>query len=254
MSGFYATIARYYDSEHYDKDEDLDFYRDLSDEYGSRVLIIGAGTGRIAVELAIYGCHVVGVDNEPAMLERARHKLDGAPADIRARLQFVQGDALKLAVEGQFQLVIIPYNTLMHFHEYEAYFGLLERCRGWVAKGGALVIDLPNAGESFAAQDTGAVTLERMFLERETGHLIMQHSVATLDRVTQMMQVTWIYDEVQADHTVKRTIAPVINRYFFYPELKLLLERAGFTVAGVHGDFDRSDYEDGCPRMLVVGV
>lgn len=254
MSGFYATIARYYDSEHYDKDEDLDFYRDLTDEYGDDVLIIGAGTGRIALELAIYGCAVHGIDNEPEMLERARRKLDGAPADVRSRLHFAQADALKAAIDRTFHLAIIPYNTLMHFHDFDAHFGLLQRCRNWVAKGGALAIDLPNAGESFAAQDTGAVTLERMFLERETGHLIMQHSVATLDRVSQLMQVTWIYDEVEADHTVKRTIAPVINRYFFYPELKLLLERAGFTIAGVWGDFDRSDYEDGCPRMLVVAV
>ncbi len=254
MSGFYATIARYYDSEHHDKDEDLDFYRDLTDEYGGDVLIIGAGTGRIAIELAAYGCKVYGMDNEPEMLERARRKLDSAPPDVRARLHFAPEDALKVKLDTTFKLALIPYNTLMHFHEFEAHFGLLQRCRAWVAKGGALVIDLPNAGESFAAQDTGAVTLERMFLERETGHLIMQHSVATLDRVSQLMRVTWIYDEVEADHTVKRTIAPVINRYFFYPELRLLLERAGFTIAGVWGDFDRSDYEDGCPRMIVVAV
>jgi hypothetical protein len=82
----------------------------------------------------------------------------------------------------------------------------------------------------------------------------MQHSVATLDRVTQMMHVTWIYDEVEADHTVRRTIAPVINRYFFYPELRLLLERAGFRVESVAGDFDGSEYTDGCPRMIVTAV
>jgi SAM-dependent methyltransferase len=254
MSGFYATIARYYDSEHYDKDEDLDFYRELAEEYGDSVLIVGAGTGRIALALAAEGCAVDGLDNEPAMLERARRKLDTAPPEVRARLHFSHADALTLKLDRQFQLAIIPYNTLMHFHEFEAHFGLLERCRQWVAQGGALAIDLPNAGESFAAQDTGAVTLERMFLERETGHLIMQHSVATLDRVSQLMQVTWIYDEVQADHTVKRTIAPVINRYFFYPELRLLLERAGFRVAGVYGDFDRGEFVDGCPRMIVVAV
>mgnify|MGYP005839907105 CR=1 FL=1 len=254
MSGFYATIARYYDAEHHDKDEDLDFYRDLAEEYGKSAFIIGVGTGRIALALAEAGCDVVGLDNEPAMLERAQQKLEGASASVRNRLSLVRADALTFSLDRQFRLAIIPYNTLMHFHDFEAHFGLLQRCRAWVEAGGALAIDLPNAGESFAAQDTGAVTLERMFLDRETGHLIMQHSVATLDRVTQMMHVTWIYDEVEADHTVRRTIAPVINRYFFYPELRLLLERAGFRVESVAGDFDGSEYTDGCPRMIVTAV
>jgi 2-polyprenyl-3-methyl-5-hydroxy-6-metoxy-1,4-benzoquinol methylase len=252
MPGFYSIIASYYDSEHHDKDEDFDFYRELVDEHGAPVLIIGAGTGRIMIDLAACGHAVTGIEIDEPMLERALRKRDSAPPAVQKRLTFVHADALKVALEGQFQTIIIPYNTLMHFHSVEAHLGLLQRCQAWTAAGGALVIDLPNAGESFAAQDTGAVTLERMFLEQESGHLIMQHSVAYLDRVTQMMQVTWIYDEVTADQTVRRTIAPVVNRYFFYPELRLLLERAGFTDIDAYGDYDQSDFSDGCPRMLVV--
>jgi SAM-dependent methyltransferase len=252
MPGFYSIIAHYYDSEHHDKDEDLDLYRELVAEHGAPVLIIGAGTGRIMLDLAARGHAVTGIEIDEPMLERALRKGDSAPPAVQKRLTFIHADALKLALDGQFSTVIIPYNTLMHFHTREAHLGLLERCRAWTAAGGALVIDLPNAGDAFGAQDTGAVLLERMFLEQETGHLIMQHSVAELDRVTQMMHVTWIYDEVTADQTVKRTLAPVVNRYFFYPELRLLLERAGFTDIEAYGDYDQCDYSDGCPRMIVV--
>jgi SAM-dependent methyltransferase len=252
MSGFYAMIARYYDSEHHDKDEDLLFYRELAEEQGGTILIIGAGTGRIMLDLAERGYEVHGIEMEAAMLERATQKQERARDNVKARLTFLRGDALKLKLEQQYALVIIPYNTLMHFHSHDEHFGLLQRCRQWVAKDGLLVIDLPNAGEAFASQDTGAVTLERTFLERESGHLVMQHSVAELDRVTQMMHVTWIYDEITADHTLKRTVAMVVNRFFFFYELRLLLERAGFTIDGVFGDLDRSEYADGCPRMVVL--
>ncbi|MDX2139361.1 MAG: class I SAM-dependent methyltransferase [Chloroflexota bacterium] len=252
MPGFYSIIAQYYDSEHHDKDEDLDLYGELVAEHGAPALIIGAGTGRIMIDLAARGHAVTGIEVDEAMLDRARRKHASAPPAVQKRLTFVHGDALKVVLDGQFRTVIIPYNTLMHFHSLEAHLGVLKRSRAWLADGGALVIDLPNAGESFAAQDTGAVMLERMFLEQETGHLIMQHSVAELDRVTQMMHVTWIYDEVTADQTVKRTLAPVVNRYFFYPELRLLLERAGFTNIEAYGDYDESEFSDGCPRMIVV--
>jgi hypothetical protein len=140
----------------------------------------------------------------------------------------------------------------MHFLTLEDQKALLRRAREAVALGGLLVIDLPNAGEAFAAQDTEAVILERTFLERETGHLVMQHSISRLDRVEQLMHVTWIYDEITADRVVERTVVPVTIHYFFFNELRLLLEACGFEVEAVYGDFDRSTFEDGCPRMIVI--
>ncbi len=251
MTGFYATIARYYDAEHYDKTEDLPLYEDLSEDYGSPILIVGSGTGRIMLHLAQLGHTVHGIEMEPAMIERAQAKLAATPT-LRERVHLHVGDALKLKLELQAKLTIIPYNTLMHFHEQADQLALLKRIRAWTEPGGVLVIDLPNAGEAFAAMDSGAVTLERTFLEPETGHLIMQHSVSELDRTEQLMHVTWIYDEVTEDGTVKRTVAPLINRFFFFAEMQLLLNACGFSEVEAFGDVDLSPFVDGCPRMVVL--
>lgn len=251
MTSFYATIARYYDSEHFDKDEDFPLYSELAEELGSPILIIGSGTGRLMIHLAEEGHTVHGIEIERAMLERAEAKRDQLP-HLKDRLFFHHGDTLKLQLDTQFSLVIIPYNTLMHFPSPEEQKALLKRARAALGPGGLLVIDLPNAGEAFASQDTEAVILERTFLERETGHLVMQHSVSRLDRVEQVMYVTWIYDEVRADRVVERTIVPVTIHYFFLSEMRLLLESCGFEIDSVYGDFDRSPFEDGAPRMVVL--
>ena len=140
----------------------------------------------------------------------------------------------------------------MHFHDPAAQRTLLKRLREWVVPGGALIIDLPNAGEAFAAPDTEAVTLERTFLEEETGHLVMQQSVSRIDRAEQIMHVTWIYDEIGDEGELTRTVVPVLIRYFFLAEIRLLLEVCGFEMDDVYGDFDRIPFEDGVPRMIVV--
>lgn len=251
MSNFYATIARYYDSEHIDKTEDMAFYSELAEKYGSPILIVGSGTGRLMLHLAEEGHTVHGIEIEEAMLERARRKRDALPP-LKNRLVFHHGDALKIALDGHFKLAIIPYNTFMHFTTLKAQRTLLSRLRDWVSKDGALVIDLPNAGEAFAAQDNEAITLERTFVELESGNRVMQQSVSHLDRAEQLMQVTWIYDEIDAESTVKRTVVPVLIRYFFLSELRLLLELSGFQIAQVLGDFDGIPFEDGVPRMVVV--
>lgn len=250
---FYATLARYYDSEHADKTDDLDLYSEVAAESGDPILIIGAGTGRVMMHLAQEGHKVTGIEAEQNMIELALHKRD-AMLYLASHLTYVPGDALKVQLDEQFKLAIIPYNTFMHFHQQEKQLALLKRLRQWVAPGGRLLIDLPNAGEAFAAPDTEAITLERTFLDVETGHLVMQQSISRLDRAEQLMNVTWLYDEIDADGQITRTVIPVVIRYFFLAEMRLLLSAAGFKLEDAYGDFDRVPFGDGMPRMILTAV
>jgi SAM-dependent methyltransferase len=251
MSGFYATIARYYDAEHTDRTDDLALYSELAEEYGGPALDVGCGTGRVLFHLAQEGHTVYGIDSEQAMLDRARRRLAAFP-HLRARITIHQGDVLTWEPAAAFKLSLLSYNSLMHFHDQPQQLALLQRLRRWAAPDSALVIDLPNAGETFATQDSSALTLERTFIDTDTGHLVMQQAVSYLDRVQQLMHVTWIYDEITGEGMVQRTVAPVVFRYFFYPEVRLLLAQTGFEVAEVYGDSERSPFEDGCERMIVI--
>ncbi len=251
MSGFYATIARYYDAEHTDRTDDLALYSELAEVYGGPVLDVGCGTGRVLFHLAQEGHTVCGIDSEQAMLDRARRKLAAFP-HLRERVTMHHGNVLTFETDTNFNLVLLSYNSLMHFHDQPQQLALLQRLRRWTAPGGALVIDLPNAGETFATQDSSALTLERTFIDSETGHLIMQQAVSYLDRVQQLMHVTWIYDEITGQGTVQRTVAPVVFRYFFYPEVRLLLAHTGFEAVEVYGDAERGPFQDGCERMIVL--
>jgi SAM-dependent methyltransferase len=251
MSEFYRTIARYYDSEHYDKTEDLALYEEHAEIYGEPILIIGSGTGRILLHLADAGYTVHGIEREDAMRERSEAKRSALP-HLQAVTTIHAGDVLKITLDERFKLVILPYNTFMHFLTLEAQRALLKRIRGWLSEGGVLIIDLPSAGDAFAGADTDALTLERTFIDLDTGRTVMQQSISRLDRATQIMDVTWIYDAVGENGVVHRTIAPTRIRYAFLGELTLLLESCGFALNEVYGDFDQSSFEDGAPRMIVV--
>ena len=251
MTNFYATIARYYDSEHHDKDEDLPFYREIAEDAGERpILIVGSGTGRLALDLAAEGRQVHGIEIEAAMIERANRKLGAAPA--ADRVEFFHADARTFRTDVRYAVTIIPYNTFMHFLTQTDQKKLLSHLRELMDAGDQLVIDLPNPGEAFGAQDSEAITLERTFLERESGHLVMQQSSAWLDRAEQTMHVTWIYDEIDEEGVVRRTVVPVRLYYYFLNELKLLLAHCGFAYEAAYGDFDGTPYGDGMPRMIVT--
>lgn len=247
----YEIIARFYDPENADLTDDLALYSELASEIGGPVLDMGCGTGRVMFHLAQEGYRTVGVDLSEAMLRRGRRKLD-ALANLKPLVTFVYGDALTADLPGPFNLIIVPYNTFMHFGGQPNQIAALRHARDLLAEDGQLVLDLPNAGEMFGTQDTGAVVLERSFIEPESGHLVMQQSVSTVDRAAQYLHITWIYDEIGENGVVQRTTVPQALRCVLLGEMDLMLAAVGLSRVEVYGDYNRSPFEDGCPRMIVL--
>ena len=253
MSAFYSTVARFYDAENRDKTDDLALYSRLASTHKGDILDVGCGTGRVMLHLAQEGHPVFGIDNDPRMLARLEGKLQRLP-HLREKVSIVQADVLRHEYERRFSLVLLTYNALMHFREQERQISLLQRLRSWLADGGALLIDLPNAGPVFVSEDTDTLTLERTFLDDESGHMVMLQSVSVLNRATQQLHIDWIYDEIDGDGVVKRLVAPHQLRYFFLPELRLLLERCGFTIEKVCGDTEDGPYHADSERMIVYAA
>lgn len=250
MSAFYEIVARYYDAEVGEKVDDLLMYSRLAEEYGAPIFDVGCGTGRVLLHLAQEGYAVHGIDDSRQMLDRLDNRLKALP-HLANFVTYTQGDVTDFQSNEKYKMVLLTYNALMHFHTQEVQVQLLERLHAILDHDGVLVLDLPNAGEIFATQDSDALIFDRTFIEPESGHMVMVQSVSYLDRVTQLLQVQWIYDEISEDGTVKRLFAPHLLRYFFYPEVKLLLERCGFVIGGVYGGTDEEPFEDGCERMVI---
>lgn len=250
MTAFYETIARYYDAEIGDKTDDLQLYSALAEAYGAPIFDVGCGTGRVLIHMAQEGYAAHGVDTSRSMLDRLDNKLSAFP-HLQEYVSYTEGNVLAYETDAHYKMVLLTYNALMHFHKQEHQIALLTALRNLTDDEGILVIDLPNAGETFATQDTDALIVDRRFIEPDTGHMVMLSSTSYLDRTLQLLQVQWIYDEIEGDGTVKRLFAPHVLRYYFFPEMKLLLERCGFMIAGVYGDYDENPFEDGCERMII---
>ncbi len=252
--GFYTTVARFYDAENADKSDDIDFYTELAAEHDTPILDVGCGSGRVVLPLARAGYTVHGIDNNDAMLRRAHQRVN-AQTDAYKTLHLHHANVLTDNLpDERFGLILLTYNMLMHFYQQDDQITLLRRLRTIATDEALLVIDLPNAGETFAVPDTNAISLERTFVEPESGHMVMQQAISELDRTTQLMRVVWLYDEIDGDGRVHRTVAPTMFRYFFPYEVRLLLRVADWQLDRTYGDVDGSPFEDGSPRMVVLAT
>ncbi len=79
---------------------------DFVDRYASkRILDAGCGMGRVGLELARRGYEVVGVDNDPDMLERARSRESDA--------QWMLGDLTSMTFDRTFDTIVLAGNVLL---------------------------------------------------------------------------------------------------------------------------------------------
>ena len=124
------------------------FYRGVATDIarvapsGARVLEVGCGPGHLAIDLAFrHGVDVVGLDLDPAMIERARAATDTrAGGDGPPPPTFRVGDAAALPFPDEsFDLVV---STLSLHHWADHATGLAEIARVLSPAGRALIWDL----------------------------------------------------------------------------------------------------------------
>lgn len=76
---------------------------------GQRVLDVATGTGMVAFALARRGAEVVGLDQSPEMLGRARAKLAARP-ELAGRVSFLEGEAERLPFsDAEFDALSFTY-------------------------------------------------------------------------------------------------------------------------------------------------
>jgi SAM-dependent methyltransferase len=242
------TFARLYTAQYASYEEDLPLWRALAEDYGSPVLEIGCGAGRVLLPLAEAGHTVTGVDINPAMLRRARA---AAAGPHMGRVLFVHGDLRALDLEQRFRLVFSPCNTLAALDDAglaAAFAGV----RAHLHPAGAFAFEVPGPGEELV--DHAPEEPLAAFIDGESGNPIQLSATQDSDVSAGRVVVTWRYDELLPDGTVQSWTLPV-PFYLRPPEdYARLLERARLRPVAFYGDFQRRTLAPGDARRIVVAV
>jgi len=115
---------------------DLPVWRELAAAAGGPVLDVGCGTGRVALDLAREGYHVLGVDIEPAFVAALRERASNRGLEASAEVS----DVLDLEVRGEFALVLMPMQTIQLLAGADERRAALEGMRESLAPRGLIAI------------------------------------------------------------------------------------------------------------------
>ena len=127
---------------------DLALWRELAEAEAGPVLDVGAGAGRVALDLARAGHDVTALDLDPDLLAELQARAEQEDLEVRTEL----ADAAGFELEGApFGLILVPMQTIQLLPGRAARTAFLSSAREHLAAGGLVALALAEELEPFEA-------------------------------------------------------------------------------------------------------
>jgi SAM-dependent methyltransferase len=243
--------ARFYDWENHQTmgRRDVRFWQRLGARTAGPVLELGCGTGRVAVPVARAGARVVGIDRSASMLDRARKRLRRAKLD--GSLQLVRGDVRSLPFpDATFGLVAAPYGILQSLLDDATLDAALASAFSVLRTGGILGVDLVSDLISWAEYDR-RVKLRGRAGRGETWITLIESVRQDRARGLTMFDQEFVERRGQVSRSHRFSLA---FRTVSVEEMSARLERHGFRVSAVLGDYEGGPWDSRADVWLILAA
>ena len=251
----YDQIARWYDLEHDQFDDDIDLYRSFAEATGGPVLELGCGSGRLLVPLAEAGYAITGVDRSGVMLARCADALKATDAANQRRVTLVRGEMADAQLPVRdYHLAFIALGTFHHLARLDERRATLAHLWAHVSPGAMLVIDLAQQETRRLAQvaELGQVVHIDTWSDQESGEMLTHTLAARQGAEPATLTLTHWYENFRQGGPVTRTCVETTLALITRAEIALLLEATGWHVRRTYGDHDMGEWDDTSPRLIVV--
>jgi len=246
----FDRFARLYDWEHDRYVADVDVHVGFARRFGGPVLELACGTGRLLRPLMQAGFACTGVDSSPAMLDRARARLDGfegtQPTLVEQRLE-------DLDLGSQFRTIILGLDSFGLLLKRADQVRALQAFKAHATHDGRLILDVANGNLRGAVEPPEELLHDLTLPDPESGRPITKFVLRRARPAEQLDELMFFYDEQDERGYLRRSMVELRLRWFTRFELELLLQSAGWQVDELYGNYDLEPYGPTSDRLLVVG-
>ena len=191
---------------------------------GGKALELGIGTGRIALPLLQNGVVVQGIDVSESMVAKLRAKPggDGIPVTM--------GNFADVAVEGQFALIYVVFNTFYSLLTQEEQIRCFQNVARHLASDGVFVVEVfvPDMTRFTGRQAMRATQLGENEVHIDVTQVQPEKQVVSTQHVVLTDQGTRFY--------------PVKLRYIWHTEMDLMARLAHLQLKERWGDWKKSKF------------
>lgn len=242
------AVARLYDT-YVTATFDVPFYlREVAN--AGAVLELMCGTGRLSLPLAEAGASLTCVDSSSEMLAVLREKLAEHP-DLATRVRIHQMDVRHLALDRQFDLALLPFQSFAELVVITDRQRALQGIHAHLRAGGRLICTLHNPAVRRASLD-GQLRLVGQYPKPGRGGTLLVWALGSYDPATHLVDGMQFYEEYGADAILVRK--RMLAMRFALPErgeFEVLAAGAGFRVRALYGDYDCSRFDENTSPFMI---
>ena len=201
----------------------------------SKVLDAGCGPGRVAVEIALLGCQVTGVDLVQSYLDAA----DESARDEGVKIDFVKADLRDFVRPDTFDTALSLYTSFGYCKSREEDLHILKNINASLKKDGWFIIECLSkeiAVKNFVSGE---------WFERNGLTVLTDYSV---EGAWEGLVNKWTIikpDGTRIDHTF-------VQRLYAATEFRELLFSAGFSSVEIYGDFEFSPFNENAVSCVLI--
>ena len=227
---------------------DVRFWQKLAARVGGPVLELGCGTGRVTIPVARSGVRVVGIDRSGEMLAYARTR--AARARHKGRISWLQGDIRQLPFHdaARFKLVMAPYGILQSLIRERDLKATLAAAHRVLAPGGVFGVDL--VPDLPVWQEYKNRVRFRGSRRGGASRITLVESVSQ-DRARKLTFFEQEFVERRGRDRKSRKFS-LVFRTLEIPQMARRLERAGFRITAVLGDYDGQPWDSRADVWLIL--
>ena len=207
-----------------------------------RVLDLGCGWGRHALEFASRGYDVTGIDTSKVLLELGQESAGGAGLNVT----FLPGDMRSFSLPYSVRLAVNLWTSFGYFSTDAENQAVLKNVFDALEPGGIFILDLDNL--PYFLSTTGKRMVSVSSKDGEPVETLKEETYEA-GRSRRVVRYRLLYP----DRGAEPEVLYLECRLYQYEDIKELLVGAGFEVdpAQKWGDFHGGPLTDKSPRMIV---
>jgi ubiquinone/menaquinone biosynthesis C-methylase UbiE len=227
---------------------DVRFWQELAARVSGPVLELGCGTGRVTIPVARSSARVVGIDRSGEMLAYARQR--ARRARHKSRISWVLGDIRQLPFRdaARFKLVMAPYGILQSLTRDRDLTDTLAAAHRVLAPGGLFCLDL--VPDLPVWQEYRNRVRFRGTRRGGKSRITLVESVRQ-DRARKLTHFEQEFVERRGRERKSRKFS-LVFRTLAIPQMAKRLERAGFRINAVLGDYDGQPWDPRADVWLIL--
>jgi ubiquinone/menaquinone biosynthesis C-methylase UbiE len=184
---------------------------------------------------------MTGLDASEEMLHVARRKMN-TDGNLKQNITLINDDMRNFDLNKEFSMIFIAFRSFQSLLTRQEHIACLEAVHRHLSDDGLFILDLFAPRHDYLAQVNRTIDLGT-FHDEEYDVDVTRRAEDRYDLAKQTLHEDRYYEWTDQDgkfHSHKWSFG---LSYLFRYEAELLLEKCGFGVEMVYGDFDKSPYD-----------